>query len=64
MPLELIAAVRVLSYWKSTFQIPEAWSITVFLGAVLSVNLCGVRAFGEAEFMASVIKAAAVVGFM
>lgn len=64
MPLEIIAALNILHYWNDTLQISEALAVTVFLVSVFGINLCGVRAFGEAEFVASVVKAAAVIGFM
>lgn len=64
VPLEMIAALRTLVFWRDSLQVPQAASITIFLVSVFGINLCGVRAFGEAEFVASVIKAAAVMGFM
>jgi amino acid transporter len=40
-----------------------AW-VTIFLVLIISINLFGVRGYGEAEFVFSIIKVAAVVGFM
>lgn len=51
-------------FWRDSLHIPQAAAITVFLVSVFGINMCGVRAFGEAEFVASMIKAAAVMGFM
>lgn len=62
LPLEILAAVSTLEYWET--QIPPAISITIFLGAIIAINLCTVKAFGEAEFCFSVFKVAAVIGFM
>lgn len=31
---------------------------------IFGINLCGVRTYGESEFGASIVKAAAVFGFM
>lgn len=64
VPLEIIAALDILQYWKDSLSVSEPVAVTVFLVSVFGINLCGVRAFGEAEFVASVIKAAAVIGFM
>lgn len=64
MPLEIIAAINILQYWNDTLQVSQPLAITIFLVSVFGINLCGVRAFGEAEFVASVVKAAAVIGFM
>lgn len=64
VPLEFIAGLHTIRYWDALHHLPDAAVVTVFLIAVFGVNLCGVRAFGEAEFLASVIKASAVVGFM
>lgn len=62
IPLENLAAVKTLKFWRG-FPIPDAVSVTIFLLCVFGVNLLGVRAYGEAEFVASFIKIAAVVGF-
>lgn len=64
VPLEIIAALKVLAYWSDTLKISQPVAVTIFLISVFGINLCGVRAFGEAEFFAAVIKAAAVIGFM
>lgn len=65
IPLEMLAALKTIKFWDSTLHwLPDSAAITVFLVSVFGINLCGVRAFGEAEFVASVIKVSAVVGFM
>lgn len=64
LPLEIIAALHILEYWKASLPLSQPVLVTVLLVSVFSINLCGVRAFGEAEFVASVVKAAAVIGFM
>jgi len=62
MPLEVMAAAITLEYWK--LPIPGAVSITIFLAAIIFINLSGVRWFGEAEYTFSVLKVIAVIGFM
>lgn len=65
IPLEMIAALRTIKFWSGTLQwLPDSVATTVFLVSVFGINMCGVRAFGEAEFVASIIKISAVVGFM
>lgn len=32
--------------------------------AIFGINLCGVRIYGEAEFVASLLKSAAMFGFV
>ncbi|CAF0862941.1 unnamed protein product [Adineta steineri] len=62
MPLELTAAGLVISYW--TTSINAAVWITIFLIALLIINLFGVRGYGEIEFFMSLIKVIAIVGFI
>lgn len=64
VPLEIIAALHILEYWQASLPLSQPLVVTVLLVSVFGINLCGVRAFGEAEFVASVVKAAAVIGFM
>ena len=62
LPLELVAASIAVDYWKP--DIPKSIFITVFLIFIVSINLFGVRGYGEAEFIFSSIKVVAIVGFM
>lgn len=62
LPLEVVAAAITVSYWKSTVN-PAAW-VAIFLAIVLSINLFGVKGYGEAEFVFSIVKVVAVVGFI
>jgi len=62
MPLEVMAASVTLEYWD--IGIPRWVGITVFLGLVISINLCGVKTYGEAEYSFSILKVTAVIGFM
>ena len=59
-----MAASITISFWQGAKDInPCAW-VTIFLVLIVSINLFGVRGYGEAEFVFSVIKVTAVVGFM
>jgi amino acid transporter len=62
MPLELTAAGLVINYWSTSVNI-AVW-ITIFLVALLIINLFGVRGYGEIEFFMSIIKVIAVIGFI
>lgn len=62
LPLEIIAASITVGYWNR--ELSRAIFITIFLGAVVIINLFGVKGYGEAEFVFSIAKIVAVVGFM
>ena len=62
LPLEVVAAAITVSYWNSKIS-PAAW-VAIFLTIITSINLFGVRGYGEAEFVFSIIKVIAVVGFI
>lgn len=62
LPLEIIAASITISYWNA--KIDKAIFVTIFLFIIISINLCGVKGYGEAEFIFAIIKVAAVIGFM
>lgn len=61
-PLEIMAASITLDYWSHT--IPIWASITLFLALLVAINLCSVKVYGEFEYCFSIIKVAAVIGFM
>lgn len=62
LPLEIVAAAITVRYWNSPVS-PAAW-VAVFLVLIITINFFGVRAYGEAEFVFSIIKVIAVIGFM
>lgn len=60
LPLELTAASITISYWPGANNVnPAAW-VVLFWAAVVLINFFGVRGYGEAEFVFSIIKIAAV----
>ena len=61
-PFELVAAGLTVQFWNS--NIPSAVFVTIFWLAVVIVNLVGVRGYGEVEFVLSIIKVTAVIGFI
>ncbi|OLN94342.1 General amino-acid permease GAP1 [Colletotrichum chlorophyti] len=62
LPLEIIAASITITYWDKT--ITKAMFVTVFLIGIIAINLFGVKGYGEAEFLFSIIKVIAVIGFI
>ena len=62
LPLEIVAAAITVQYWDSPVS-PAAW-VSIFLVMIISLNLFGVKVYGEAEFIFSIIKVIAVIGFM
>ncbi|KAL1994599.1 hypothetical protein VTN49DRAFT_2069 [Thermomyces lanuginosus] len=62
LPLEIVAASITVQYWQSDIN-PAAW-VTLFWVLIVSINLFGVRGYGEAEFVFSIIKVIAVIGFI
>jgi yeast amino acid transporter len=62
LPLELTAAGITVNYWNSGVNVGVF--ITIFLVVVVIINLCGVRGYGEAEFVFSITKVIAVIGFI
>ncbi|KAI0393474.1 putative amino acid permease [Xylariaceae sp. FL0594] len=62
LPLEIISASIVTTYWNANLN--KAIFVTIFLAAIVSINLCGVKGYGEAEFIFAIIKVVAVIGFI
>lgn len=62
IPLEIMGAALTLEYWDT--NIPPWAAITMFLGIIIAINLCGVKTYGEAEYAFSILKVTAVIGFM
>lgn len=62
LPLELSAAAIVVDYWQS--GVSNGVFITIFLLVIVFINLMGVRGYGEAEFLFSILKVVAVIGFI
>jgi amino acid transporter len=62
MPLEIMSAAITLEYWN--LPIPAWASISIFLLIIITINLSGVKTYGEAEYTFSILKVTAVIGFM
>ncbi|KAI0481586.1 amino acid permease [Xylaria cf. heliscus] len=62
LPFELIAASGTIAFWRT--DINSAVWITVFLVVLVLIQIFGVRGYGEVEFVLSIIKIAACIGFI
>ncbi|KAI0165977.1 putative amino acid permease [Xylariaceae sp. FL1272] len=62
LPLEVISASIVTTFWNSGLQ--KAIFVTVFLAFVITINLFGIKGYGEAEFLFAIIKVIAVIAFI
>ncbi|KFY65028.1 hypothetical protein V496_02875 [Pseudogymnoascus sp. VKM F-4515 (FW-2607)] len=64
LPLEIVAASITVSFWPGAADTNSAAWVTIFFVLIVSINLFGVRGYGEAEFVFSIIKVIAVIGFI
>lgn len=62
MPLELVAAAITIQYWDTKTN--PAVYCCAFYFAIIIINFFGVKGYGEAEFVFSLIKVVAVIGFI
>lgn len=62
LPLEIIAASLTLQFWNSDVN-SLAW-VVIFYVFICVLNLFGLRGYGEMEFVCSLIKLAAILGFL
>lgn len=62
LPLELVVAGLTVNYWGANVNI-AVW-ITVFLIAVILINVFGVLGYAEEEFWVSIIKLSTIIIFM
>lgn len=62
LPFELVAASLTISFWRDDLNM-GIW-VTVFLFVLASIQIFGVRGYGEVEFILSMIKICACVGFI
>lgn len=63
LPLEIVAATLTIEYWNHGRINNDAW-VSIFLVLIISINLFGVKGYGEAEFVFSIIKVVAVIAWI
>lgn len=64
LPFEITAASITIDYWHRGSEINVGVWITVFLVALSVIQVFGVRGYGEVEFVLSIIKVTACIGFI
>ncbi|KAH7131611.1 amino acid permease/ SLC12A domain-containing protein [Dactylonectria estremocensis] len=62
LPLEILAGAMTISYWNES--LPKAIFVAIFLITIVVINLFGIKAYGEAEFVFSIVKVTAIIGFI
>jgi yeast amino acid transporter len=60
-PFELLCGGYVMSYWIPQEKVSIAVWIALFYVFVVCINMCGVRGYGEGEYIFSFIKVSAVI---
>jgi len=63
LPLEIVAASITINYWDPKIGLNALW-VAIFWLVICCINLFGVRAYGEAEFVFSSVKVTAVVAYI
>lgn len=61
-PSELVALSLTVGYWNDSIN-PAVW-VAIFYVVICSINMFGVKGYGEVEFFLSIIKVIAVIGFL
>ncbi|KAK3052791.1 hypothetical protein LTR09_006274 [Extremus antarcticus] len=64
LPFEISAACNIIHYWPGSEGINNAAWITPLLLALVAIQFFGVRGYGEVEFVLSLMKVLACIGFM
>jgi yeast amino acid transporter len=62
LPLEIVAASITIQFWNPPVNI--SLFIAIIWVLIVSINMFGVKGYGEAEFIFSTVKVIAVIGFM
>ncbi|KIH94132.1 amino acid permease family protein [Sporothrix brasiliensis 5110] len=62
LPFELTAASITIRFWREDLN--EGIWIAVFLVVLMSIQVFGVKGYGEVEFVLSMVKICACVGFI
>jgi amino acid transporter len=64
LPFEISAACNIIHYWPGSNGINNSAWIVPLLVALVAIQFFGVRGYGEVEFVLSVIKILACIGFI
>ena len=61
LPLELVAGAITMKYWNSSIN--SDVFVIIFWLLIVFITLLGVKGYGESEFVFSMVKVIAVIGF-
>jgi len=64
LPFEISAACNIIHYWPGSEGINNAAWITPLLFSLVVIQYFGVKGYGETEFVLSILKITACIGFM
>jgi amino acid transporter len=64
LPFEISAACNIIHYWPGSEGINNSAWIVPLLVALVAIQIFGVRGYGEVEFVLSLMKIIACIGFM
>jgi amino acid transporter len=64
LPFEISAACNIIHYWPGSEGISNAAWIVPLLIALVVIQFFGVKGYGEVEFVLSIMKITACLGFM
>lgn len=64
LPFEISAACNIIHFWKGSEGINNSAWIVPLLFALVVIQMFGVRGYGEVEFVLSIMKIIACLGFM
>ncbi|SCW00201.1 LAFE_0B11672g1_1 [Lachancea fermentati] len=63
LPLEIVAASITVNYWGTDPKYRDGF-VALFYVVIVSINMFGVKGYGEAEFVFSFIKVITIIGFI
>lgn len=64
LPFEISAACNIINFWPGANGISNAAWICPLLALLVIIQYFGVRGYGEVEFVISMIKITACIGFI
>jgi len=64
LPLEIVAASITIDFWTGPRVGLNAACVSIFLLLIVTINFFGVKGYGEAEFVFSIVKVTAIIGYI
>lgn len=63
LPLEIVSASITVNYWGTDPKYRDGF-VALFWVVIVIINMFGVKGYGEAEFVFSIIKVITIIGFI